>query len=304
MGVPPMYLPGTIYDRIGDLRTSRGWSQKKLSEITGIVTSQLSRIENGNIENISSDILIKLANAFGVSSDYILGLTTVSVRKSYDIGELGLSEGTVRGLATGAIDVQVLNRLMEHKTFPYLLYLIKTYFDNNIADGIMERNAIIDMATAALGDFVKDNPEHKKEAQADAKLLRSQKLADHEAEIEKIKTALVGKDIPFEEAEGLGYEVVSFKVTDVSHGSVSANLEVKLTNPKEAVIMRYADVLSVKLQEIDKAGNELKNREFNVNLSGKTEGATGNYEYYAISFYPKDAEKYVDFAKVRFLPAK
>ena len=186
-----MYLPGTIYERIGDLRTSRGWSQKKLSEITGIVTSQISRIESGGLENISSDILIKLAKAFGVSADYILGLTTISTPKSYDINELGLSEGTVKALVTGTTDVHILNRLMEHKTFPYLLYLIKTYFDNSIAAGIMERNAIIDMATAALGDFVKDSPEHKKEVQADSKLLRSQKLGDHEAEITKINSTFM-----------------------------------------------------------------------------------------------------------------
>ena len=55
----------------------------------------------------------------------------------------------------------------------------------------MQRNAIIDMATAALGDFVKDNPEHKAEVKEDAKYLRSQKLGDHEAEIEKIKSAFV-----------------------------------------------------------------------------------------------------------------
>jgi len=139
-----MYLLGTTYERIGDLRTSRGWSQKKLSEITGIVTSQLSRIENGNIDNISSDILIKLAKAFGVSTDYILGLTTISTPKSYDISELGLSEGAIKPLVTGIVDVPILNRLLEHKTFPYLLYLIKTYFDNSIATGNIQRNAIID----------------------------------------------------------------------------------------------------------------------------------------------------------------
>ena len=130
-------------------------------------------------------------NAFGVSADYILGLTTVSVRKNFEISELGLTEGAVKGLATGTVDVRMLNRLMEHKTFPYLPYLIKTYFDNSIAAGIMERNANIDMATAALGDFAKDNPEYKKEAQADSKLLRSQKLADHEAEMTKINSAFI-----------------------------------------------------------------------------------------------------------------
>jgi transcriptional regulator with XRE-family HTH domain len=175
-----------------------------LSEITGIAASQVSRIENGNIENVSSDILIKLANAFGVSADYLLGLTTVSTRKSYDLSELGLSEGAVRGLATGAIDVQMLNRLMEHKTFPYLLYLIKSYFDNSITAGVAGRNAVIDMATAALGDFAKGNPEHKQEAKADAKLLRSQKLADGEAEMTKISSTFTAilKDIKKDLADG------------------------------------------------------------------------------------------------------
>ena len=55
----------------------------------------------------------------------------------------------------------------------------------------MERNAIIDMATATIGGFVKDSPEYKKEAQASAKFLRSHKLADHEAEIAKINSTFM-----------------------------------------------------------------------------------------------------------------
>ena len=192
-----MYLPGSIYERIGDLRTSKGLSQKKLAEIIGIAPSQLSRIENGETQNISSDILIRLAKAFGVSTDYILGLTTISTPKSREISELGLSEGAVKGLINGSVDVEMLNRLMEHKTFPYLLYLAKTYFDNSIVAGMMERNAIIDMATATIGDFAKENPEHKAEAQADTKFLRSQKLSSNEAEITKINSTFLAilKDI-------------------------------------------------------------------------------------------------------------
>ena len=57
-----MHLPGEIHERIGDLRSGKGLSQKQLSEIIGIVPSQLSRIESGKIQSISSDILIKLAS--------------------------------------------------------------------------------------------------------------------------------------------------------------------------------------------------------------------------------------------------
>ena len=84
----------------------------------GVSASQLSRIVSGETKTVSSDILIGGAKEFKVSTDYILGLSTVSVRKSYDISELGLSSGAIRGLVTGEVDVEILNRLLEHKYSP------------------------------------------------------------------------------------------------------------------------------------------------------------------------------------------
>ena len=88
---------------------------KKLAEKIGVSASQFRRIVSGETRTVSSDILMGVAEVFKVSTDYILGLSTVSVRKSYDISKLGLSEGAVRGLVTGAVDVQILNRLLEHR---------------------------------------------------------------------------------------------------------------------------------------------------------------------------------------------
>ena len=192
-----MYLPGTINERIGDLRTSRGLSQKELANLIGVAPSQLSRIGSSETQRVSGDILIKLAKALHVSTDYILGLTNVSVPKIYEISELGLSEGAVRALVTNTVDVQMLNRLLEHKNFPYLLYLMKTYFEDTAAAGIMARNEIIDMATATLGDFQKRSPEHKAEVQQNVRLLKSQKLGEHEPDTEKIKSTFLAilKDI-------------------------------------------------------------------------------------------------------------
>jgi transcriptional regulator with XRE-family HTH domain len=152
-GMIIMYLPGTINERICDLRMSKKLSQKELSEIIGVAPSQISRIENGEIQKISGDVLVKLAKLFGVSTDYILGLTAISTPKSYDISELGLSEGAVRALVTGAVDVQIVNRLIAHKMFPYLIHLINAYLSNKTTGGIMARNEIINIATATLGDF-------------------------------------------------------------------------------------------------------------------------------------------------------
>ena len=94
-----MALPGTPGQRISDLCNGNKIKQKELAEKIGVSASQLSRIVSGETRTVSSDILIGVAKEFKVSTDYILGLSNISVRKSYDISELGLSEGAVKGLS-------------------------------------------------------------------------------------------------------------------------------------------------------------------------------------------------------------
>ena len=88
---------------------------------------------------------------------------------------------------TGAVDVQILNRLLEHRNFPKLIDLIRIYFQDTAAKGITARNQLIEMATASLSDLMKEHPEHRAEAKRDLQLLNAQKMGEHEAEIEKIK---------------------------------------------------------------------------------------------------------------------
>lgn len=184
-------LEGHPGDRIGDLRTNLGMTKKELSRKTGIDASQITRIENGTLKTISSDYLIKLAKELKTSTDYILGLTPVSVPKSYDISDLGLSNEAVKGLVTGTVDVEILNRLLEHKSFPRLIHLIRIYFQDTAARGIMARNQLIEMATASLSDLMKEHPEYRAEAKQDLQFLNAQKLGEHEAELEKIKNVFL-----------------------------------------------------------------------------------------------------------------
>ena len=180
-------LPGTPGERISDLCNGRHISQKELAKRIGVSAPQLSRIVSGETKTLSSDILIAVAKEFKVSTDYILGLSEVSSRKSYDIFELGFSEGAAKGLVTGAVDMEIFNRLLEHKSFPKLTNLIRIYFKDTAAKGIMARNQIIDMATASLSDFVKEHPDKRAEVREDLQFMSAQKLGEHEAEIEKIK---------------------------------------------------------------------------------------------------------------------
>lgn len=188
-----MILPGTPNERIGDLRTNLGLSQKELSKITGIAPSQLSRIENGEIKSISSDILIKLANAFHVSTDYILGLTTVSVPKSYDISDLGLSEGAVKNLLTlkNSGITPILNRLLEHKRLPALIAQMKAYFHDEVAMGVLGVNKMFELATTSLEELRKEQPDKSAEIREGMRLIKSETFGAHEIDIERLKNTFV-----------------------------------------------------------------------------------------------------------------
>ena len=181
-------LPGTPGERISDLCNGRHISQKELAKRIGVSAPQLSRIVSGETKTLSSDILIAVAKEFKVSTDYILGLSEVSTRKSYDIFEIGFSEGAAKGLVSGALDMEILNRLLGHKNFPKLTNLIRIYFKDTAARGIMARNQIIDMAPASLSDFVEEHPDKRAEVREDLQFMSAQKLGKHEAEIEKIKS--------------------------------------------------------------------------------------------------------------------
>ena len=62
------------YERIRNLRIDRGYTQKQIGEYLGISQNTYSQYEIG-VLNYPVDVIIKLAQFYGVSTDYLLGLT-------------------------------------------------------------------------------------------------------------------------------------------------------------------------------------------------------------------------------------
>lgn len=124
------------------------------------------------------------------------GLDAVQKRRNMDIVATGLSEESVRRLIHRTVDTDIVNRLMEHKSFPLLTKYIRMYFSNQTEYGMQARNSLFDLATDDLRNIAL-SPEQKREAMESAVLLKSQKTAPHEAEMEKIKTTFLAilKDI-------------------------------------------------------------------------------------------------------------
>lgn len=64
------------YENIRKLRTDRGFTQKQIAEMLGVSQNTYSQYEIG-VLNYPVDALVKLAEFYGVSVDYLLGRTDV-----------------------------------------------------------------------------------------------------------------------------------------------------------------------------------------------------------------------------------
>ena len=79
--------------RIQELRSGCGWSQVEVAKRLQVAKQTVSNWENENIQP-SIDMLVRLAQLFGVSTDYLLGLDSIP-RLSVD----GLSPEVVSHLS-------------------------------------------------------------------------------------------------------------------------------------------------------------------------------------------------------------
>ncbi len=85
-----------LEERIKLLRKERGWSQGELAEQIGADARQISRYENGHITP-SVEVLVKLAEVFDVSVDYLL--VEAAPRRPLRVEEPGLLE-RVQGISS------------------------------------------------------------------------------------------------------------------------------------------------------------------------------------------------------------
>ncbi len=61
-------------DRLREIRERYGVRQSDLAELCGLTRTQITNLEAGNTEP-SVQVLVKLAYHFGVTTDWLLGLT-------------------------------------------------------------------------------------------------------------------------------------------------------------------------------------------------------------------------------------
>ena len=147
------WLPGMYRDRLMETRLAKGFSQKKVADFLEINPTTYGRIEKGEIQTINSDYLIKLAELFGVTTDYLLGLSNVPERTYYDVERLGLSVNAAKNLLSGKADPRVMNELLLNKKFLTATRMMASYFTLSVTNFLQAKAELLDFSLAQIEEL-------------------------------------------------------------------------------------------------------------------------------------------------------
>ena len=135
----------TIQERLKDLRVERNLILDELAEQTGISRSALSNYENKEDKDISHTALIKLAKFYGVTTDYLLGLTETKNHSDADLSDLHLSDDMIELLKSGKLNNRLLCEMALHKDFRKFMVDIEIYVDRIASMRIRDFNVMLEI---------------------------------------------------------------------------------------------------------------------------------------------------------------
>lgn len=92
----------SIQERLKDLRVERGLTLGQLAEQTGLSKSALGSYETEDFKDISHYALIRLAKFYGVTADYLLGLSEMKNHPTVSISWARSWKASARSWRTSA----------------------------------------------------------------------------------------------------------------------------------------------------------------------------------------------------------
>lgn len=140
----------TLQERLKDLRVERGLNLEQLAEQTGLSKSALGSYESDEFKVISHYALMKLARFYGVSADYLLGLTATKNHPNAEIDELRLSDEMIELLRSGKVNNALLCELATHPDFPRLMAELEVYVNGMVVKLVQTANTFVDAASANI----------------------------------------------------------------------------------------------------------------------------------------------------------
>lgn len=135
----------TIQEKLKDLRVENSLTLEQLEKQTGISKSALGNYETEDYKDISHTSIIILAKFYGVSADYLLGLTESRNRPDTGLDGLHLNDAMIELLKNGSINNRLLCEMAIHDDFIKLMADIEIYVDGIASMQVQNLNAYISM---------------------------------------------------------------------------------------------------------------------------------------------------------------
>lgn len=147
-------LPGNVRERIGDLMRQKDVTQAALAREIECAESTFSRFMSEKTDSLSYESIIRLAEYFDVSTDYLLGVTDIPDRERFEIDELGLTFEAAKELYVGRMDKKVINDMLARQDFGDLTYYIGDWLrgdaEAEVAAAIQIRRAVMGFSEQVL----------------------------------------------------------------------------------------------------------------------------------------------------------
>jgi transcriptional regulator with XRE-family HTH domain len=134
----------TIQERLKDLRVERSLTLEQLSAETGISKSALGKYEADDFKDISPFSMVELAKFYGVSTDYLLGLTEQKNHPNTELDALDLGDDAIEVLRTGKFNHRLLSELICHKDFQRFMLDAEIYVDRIADMRVNDMNAVLE----------------------------------------------------------------------------------------------------------------------------------------------------------------
>ena len=134
----------TIQERLKDLRVERSLTLEQLSTETGISKSALGKYEADDFKDISPFSMVELAKFYGVSTDYLLGLTEQKNHPNTELDALHLGDDAIEVLRTGKFNHRLLSELICHKDFLRFMLDAEIYVDRIADMRVNNMNAVLE----------------------------------------------------------------------------------------------------------------------------------------------------------------
>ena len=122
----------TLQEKLRDLRDEKKMTLSDLSGVTGIPLSTLQRAEGQEDVRVGYQDIAALAKFYGVSTDYLFGLTDNRQHRHIEVDTLDLSDDAIEILKGEKLNNRLLCELIAHPDFQKLMNAVEIYIDRKI----------------------------------------------------------------------------------------------------------------------------------------------------------------------------